>query len=559
MKYRIALMLFTAHFLSFAKAPTLAIVILVDQFAHHELKKLAPFMQGGIKQLLTEGLVYHNTYVPLSMPITGPSTTTDSTGVLPNSHGIVGNDWFDVSGKKVQCDSDTAENAAVFSPQGFYDYGKSSRHIMVDSISDQIVLSSQPDNQHFAYAISLKSRAAICSATKVGKAIWFDEAAGVFTSSKAYFDQLPDWLSRFNKKHKIGPNASFNWRLALPANKQAYNFKNVDNYTYARGKPLVGKRIQLGAKNNNKKFYSLFSKLPQSNKLLFDLACSCIDNTISTKKNSQLLLWICLSSLDYVGHDYGPDSKEVIDTLYHLDQQTKNFIKQVYKKVDKQDVLFILTGDHGIESIPELLAQEGFTRAQRINTNTLIDKANKFLQERFGINHMVQGFAHLQLYFDKKHLTALNKQEQEAIIKEVKEFVLKQEGVKDAWTIGELKARCYEKHEIKSWFKSQIYPGRSGQVALQPLPYSIFDDNLKGTNHATPYEPNTHVPLIIYQKGSFEHKSIHTKVWSAQIANTLAHILGVPKPSASTFDILPGIIPTKKCCKLLLTKSSLIS
>jgi hypothetical protein len=62
-----------------------------------------------------------------------------------------------------------------------------------------------------------------------------------------------------------------------------------------------------------------------------------------------------------------------------------------------------------------------------------------------------------------------------------------------------------------------------------------------GTTHESPYNYDTHVPLVIYQPGKYEHISIIKKVYATQLANTLAQILNIQKPPASTAQLLPGI------------------
>ncbi|HML19639.1 MAG TPA: hypothetical protein PKD74_03625, partial [Candidatus Dependentiae bacterium] len=60
-----------------------------------------------------------------------------------------------------------------------------------------------------------------------------------------------------------------------------------------------------------------------------------------------------------------------------------------------------------------------------------------------------------------------------------------------------------------------------------------------------PYEVNTHVPLMVYRHQFFEHKMVNSKVSMLQVANTIAQILHVPKPAASTSLLLPGLIPAE--------------
>ena len=87
----------------------------------------------------------------------------------------------------------------------------------------------------------------------------------------------------------------------------------------------------------------------------------------------------------------------------------------------------------------------------------------------------------------------------------------------------------------------QVFPGRSGQIIVQTYPDNVITKHARGTSHKTPYENDTHVPLILYQPGKFEYKKIRKKVWTLQLPNTISKILNIPKLPASTFEVLPGI------------------
>ena len=48
-------------------------------------------------------------------------------------------------------------------------------------------------------------------------------------------------------------------------------------------------------------------------------------------------------------------------------------------------------------------------------------------------------------------------------------------------------------------------------------------------------------PSTIFHPGKFERRYVRKRVAALQLANTLAEILNVPKPSASTYEILPDL------------------
>ena len=50
-----------------------------------------------------------------------------------------------------------------------------------------------------------------------------------------------------------------------------------------------------------------------------------------------MILWVGLSSLDYIGHIYGPQSFETIDTLYHLDRDLHSFMRCIRRAIGTKD------------------------------------------------------------------------------------------------------------------------------------------------------------------------------------------------------------------------------
>ena len=131
------------------QAPKLTVVIIVDQFSAFFLNKLQPHYTGAFKLLPEQGIYYVNAFYDHAMPGTGPGHTLLTTGTFATFHGIVNNSWFDKKGKKISCDDDTVENAAVFAPDGsLKDYGKSARNILVDNPTDQMIMHSYPHAKH---------------------------------------------------------------------------------------------------------------------------------------------------------------------------------------------------------------------------------------------------------------------------------------------------------------------------------------------------------------------------------------------------------------------------
>jgi len=520
--------------------PRLTIIIEVDQFAHHYIPRIEKHLTGGIKFLLEHGVRYTNAYWPHAMPSTAIGHTAINTGTFANYHGVLNNSWYDQSLEKIEFEDDSEKDAAVFSPDGLYSYGKSAHNIIVDGISDQLKLASTKNEPITVYALSYKSRAAIGNAGKLGKAIWFDTDAGIFTSSKAYFKQLPSWLKTFNKKISKDKLLQQKWKPYADPCGDAYNSSD-----YKKTAPLQRALSVLGDKADkillkHDEPYEPFIRTPAANTLLLNLAQTFIKNHPYKNEDHRIVLWISLSPLDKLGHFYGPHSKEVLDMIYHLDYQLKQFFDFVHKHHKPSEVLYLLTADHGVEPLPEYMRKKGIKNARRIIIPELCALIEEQIQKKHGVS-IKCAVKTPQIYLDK-NFDELDANQQDAVLSTVKKLMENHEGIRKAWTYKELNAECIGKDTIEYYYKNQQYPGRSGHIIFQVLPYTQITKHPAGTAHRTPYEWNTHVPLILYQKGMFEYKKINDRVWLIQVPNTLAQIHHVPKPSASTCKLLPGFL-----------------
>lgn len=525
------------------RPPRLTIVIVVDAFGYHYMQKLMPYFGYGLKVLLDKGVVYTNAYWPHGTPSTGPGHAALNTGVYGKDSGIVANSWIDGQGHKIECDDDVSEGAAVFAPDGLYDYGKSPQNIMVSGISDSLAMQSEPCAKTKVFSISLKSRAAIGTVGKDKKnqPIWFDPVSGFMTSSKYYFDTLPRWVTQFNKTNRIITSKSLHWDLLYPANSEYYCFKNVNSNGSARlSDTLIGKDcIDRSAKIP----YSLFEKTPMANQMLFDCAKACIKANLGCNRDDRMMLWISLSPLDKLAHIKGPKSLEVIDLIYHLDYQLKCFIHFIDQRVKRSDVLYVLTADHGMGPIPEYLVDQGYP-AYRTDSLAIEKEISGAIANKLG-NTIKTSIKIPNIYFSSE-FDALDKNQQQEMRLIAKDILMRQKSVKNVWTNAELDAMVTDNTQIESFFKNQRFAGRNGQLIVQTAPFCQLTKYPGGTTHEGPYEVNTHVPLIIYRHQFFERKMVNTRVSMLQLANTMAQILHIPKPAASTAVILPGLIPAEQ-------------
>ncbi len=548
--YRAVFLSIFVFFQLSSNTPKLTIVMVIDQFAQHYIDKLGDNFNYAFKMLRNKGINYTNAHHPHGTPTTATGHTALDTGTLADKHGITLNGWWEEnSGKKIRCDQDDTPSSLTFSLNGVQKYGNSAKNIMVSGLTDQFLRKS---NRHKSFSLSHKSRAAIGMSGKIGHPIWFDDNSGIFTTSKAFFKKMPEWLISFNKKNDVKKRIKDKeWNLFYPEDSKYYkiediNFHKDTDYKYSGYDEslILNDAIYTTTRDINKKpininkndKYDGFFKSPFANKLLLDLAEDCIKNNL--KKKDKMLLWVSLSPLDKLGHVYGPQSIEVIDMIYHLDKQINNFYIKMIRKFGKKNVLFVITADHGIEPLVELMKKKRID-AHRINPNELISDMNKYIFNKYKIRDLVWKFKTSQFYLHKRKLNFLPTKMKLSVMNELKDILLNKKGVKKVWTYDELSNLECKFDSYENFYKKQLYPGRSGDLICMPKRYSIFSKYLHGAGHRSAYKDNTNVPLIIYQKGKFENKTIDKKVWIPQLPVTLAKILEVGMPAESEFEPLP--------------------
>ena len=542
MKKRVVVFSFLIGFILFVpyriyanKSPHFVCVIVVDQFAYHHIKRLSPYFIDGFRTLLKEGVSFENAFHPHGVPTTATGHSTISTGALPKDHGIILNNWIE-DGQNVVFTKDNRPESAVLTKKGSGGYGYSAKQLLVDNLSDQVVLGSRPYAKNYVYSISYKARAAIGMGGKLGKCIWFDKNLKSFTSSKAYFKRMPSWLAKFNKTHDIKKVGEVDWRLHFPSGSVPYQFYNVEDYEFTKqADHLAGEIIKIEGDEYDK----IYQKTPESNGLLLNLAKNCLDfNLKKMNDDDKLLLWVSLSSLDRIGHIYGPYSLEVIDMIYHLDRQLGVFMQHVQDRVGAENVLFVLTADHGVAPIPEILQRKGFASAKRLNSITLMTQLNSLVEEKFGIKEIVKTFKANQFYIDSNIKKDLDKEKLSKIFALLKDHLLKQPAIKTCWTNQEMEKAKFPKNYFEQLYKNQFHSKRSGDLIFMPQPYCEIIKHQKGTTHRSPYDYDTHVPLIFYQEGVTIGKKIKKKVYMTQVASTLAKVLKVSSPSAASNEVL---------------------
>ena len=334
--------------------PKLVIGLVIDQMRWDYLYRFNDlYGNDGFRRLLREGFSYENTMVPYTPTYTAPGHTCIYTGSVPSVHGIAGNTWFDrITNKNVYCTDDSSVNTVGSNSVA----GKMSpANMWTTTITDELRLSNNFKSRVFGIAI--KDRGAILPAGhSANAAYWFDASVGKWISSTHYMKELPGYVNKFNDGDIAGGYMKTTWNTLLAADK--YVQSTVDNKIYESaipGSQTVTFPHDLSKIVNDK--YESFKYTPFAAGFTLEFAKTVVDNEQLGKNGVTDFLAISISSTDYAGHMFGPNSIEIEDTYLRLDRDIAAFLQYLDGKFGKDNYLLFLSADHGVAHIPGFLKE----------------------------------------------------------------------------------------------------------------------------------------------------------------------------------------------------------
>src|SRR5262249_14777711 len=124
--------------------------------------------------------------------------------------------------------------------------------------------------------------------------------------------------------------------------------------------PMTGglKRFA-GQEYANKDYYGALSTSPFADALVLELAKRAVDAENLGGGAATDLLCLSFSATDPIGHSWGPDSQEMLDTMLRIDGFVADLLGYLDARVGRGRYLLVLTSDHGICPLPEVARAQG--------------------------------------------------------------------------------------------------------------------------------------------------------------------------------------------------------
>src|SRR6202158_931191 len=503
--------------------PKLVVMIVVDQMRADYVDKFRGQWSGGLKRLVEEGAWFRDAAYPYAAKDTCVGHATISTGALPATHGMVANGWWDREQQKsVTCTADTKVKNLAYGGANVTG-GDSAWRMQVPSFAEE--LKFQTGGHTRGVTFSLQARASITMAGhKDVTATWFDGKTGSLETSSAY--QTQPFIEDFAKAHPAKEDYGKTWALSLPEKEYFYDAKATGAVAQA-GLDLSfphALRGQSGAAEPDDAFYEQWSASPFADTYLTKLAEAAGDSLRLGTDSGTDYLGVSYSSVDYVGHAFGPRSWEIQDVLVRLDKDLGELLQHLDTKVGRGNYVIALSADHGVVPVPEDMQKTG-ADAGLLHLPELQARVEKALEPFHFASKPIVTISGSDVYFAPGVYDKLKSDA--AAMRAALDAMLAQPGVAEVYRAEELAEGPTGNNRLRNVFAYGYFPGRSGDLLIVPKAYWLMDSTPSGktrtygTGHGTPWNYDQHVPVFFMGYG-IQAGEYFGAVTPADIAPTLA-------------------------------------
>jgi predicted AlkP superfamily pyrophosphatase or phosphodiesterase len=519
--------------------PKLIVLVVFDQLRADYLTRWPDhFGDGGFRRLTNGGAYYTNCHYPYANTFTGPGHATMATGYTPDEHGIIDNEWHDqITGKMINC---STNDRSCGSPE----------RLLKPTFADALKTAANGCSK--VVALSHKDRGACLLGGKHPDACyWFDTKSGTFVTSSYYRDGVHPWVASFNANKHADEMLTRTWSRFRP---------ELDYTLFAGPDDVLAERPGIHRKQGRVFPHAFSRQVTEKDEAKFDeLVCSPFANelllqlAITATRALELgrdehvdFLSVSFSANDIVGHCFGPDSQEAFDMTLHSDDILARLLNTLDHEVGKDNYLIALCSDHGVCPLPEV-AQAKNINARRLDPSVIRSQAEAFLSQRFesdeGQATWIEAFEFPWIYLNQRTIRSRNLKEGE-VASELALFLRRQDWAAGAYVRTELrKAQRDEpllgaKLPIGMMWRS-FHPERSGDIGLVLKPYHLCMSKSEGTTHGSPYEYDTHVPLIFYGNGA-KPGQLSGAVSPQLIGGIFAQAAGIP------MTLPPAAVPPQR-------------
>ena len=493
--------------------PKLVVVIVIDQFRGDYLERYREqFGEGGFRLFLDHGAYFTDCNYDYANTRTAPGHATLFTGAYSNGHGIVANEWWDSTKKHMvtSVEDDDAKLVGVSSDKA----GASPHNLLADTLGDELKLATQGKSRVFT--VSLKDRAAILpGGFAADAAYWIEPKSGAWITSTYYRNDLPKWAQDFNSSGRSAKYWDRDWKNA-------------------NGDTLRSTAHRKSKDGSDASFYEVIGSTSFANGYELEFAKELVLYESLGTGHATDLLAVSLSANDILGHQVGPDSPEMAAMALDLDRELADFFNFLGHQVGLANVWIALSADHGVSALPDA-AKHLRIPAANLDAGNLETQINTALTAKFSPGHLAS-YVKLDYpvaWLDQNAFSAAHVKEHDA--ESAVGEAMKQVGLREYFTKSQLAEGEVPDTALGKKFLNSYSPEAGWYVMGVPQLYTVGSS--RGTDHASPYNYDTHVPLAFYGL-PFQTGTYRTHAEPVDLAATLASLLGINAPTHSVGRVL---------------------
>jgi predicted AlkP superfamily pyrophosphatase or phosphodiesterase len=500
--------------------PKLVVVIIIDQFRGDYLERYRDqFGEGGFRLLLDHGANFTDCNYDYANTRTAPGHATLFSAAYSSGHGIVANEWWDSKKKKMvtSVEDDNTKLVGIADDKA----GASPHNLLADTLGDELKLATQGKSRVFS--VSLKDRAAILpGGFAADAAFWIDPKSGAWITSTYYRPNLPKWAQDFNAANRATKYWDRDWKNA-------------------NGDLLRSTAHRKGKDGSDAGFYDVVGSTPFANEYELEFAKELVIYENLGAGQATDLLAISLSPNDILGHQVGPDSPEMSAMALALDRELADFFNFLGHQVGLANTWIALSADHGVSALPDA-AKKLRIPAANLDAGKLETQINSALTAKFSPGHAA---SYIKLdypvaWLDPDAFAAAHVKEHDA--ETAVGEAMKQAGLRDYFTKSQLAAGEVPDTALGRKFLHSYSPEGGWYVIGVPEIYTVGSS--KGTDHASPYTYDTHVPLAFYGL-PFLPGTYRNHAEPVDLAVTLASLLGIDAPTHAVGRVLTeALVPS---------------
>ncbi len=519
-----------------SEKPKLVVGIIVDQMRYDYLTRFeSKFSDGGFKRMMREGFNCKNNHFNYIPTYTGPGHASVYTGTTPKYHGIIANNWYSkVEKKSVYCAEDTTV-VAVGSPSKRE--RMSPRRMLTTSFADQNRLFTQMKGK--TIGISIKDRGAVLPAGHTANAAyWFrGKGEGNFITTNYYMEELPQWVKDFNNSG-IVESYMKEWNTLYDITTYTESGEDLNPYERGfKGKETATFPYDLEALKADNMWFDILKETPYGNSIVADFAIEALKNEDLGNDDITDVLTVSFSSTDYVGHNFGVNSKEVQDTYLRLDKDLERFFAALDDLVGKGNYTVFLTADHGAVNVPAYL-QSVKIPSGYLNNPERKKRLNAFLMTTYGTTEIIENISNNQIFLNKAKLKALNlniHDVEQALVDELIDYP----NVSKVYTATAMRSTSFN-YGIEKLLQNGFNQKRSGDVIIvNDIGYISYSKT--GSTHGSGLKYDTHVPLLFFGAGIKQGETVE-RTEIPDIAPTISALLGISFPNGATGEPLGFVL-----------------